>query len=510
MTAQPRTMRGRSLPAALLGALAVLAALFVVPGGQAAVAPSPSLGPAATVRGTAPWVPGCARTATRPGSFPGAARAPRAPAAVGARRPSRRRARTGAGRRAGGRRRAGGTRRRRGSPAEGRTGQAQPPYAGNAPRPRTSRARARLTRAPTTLRSREPDRSSRLGRCAHRTSRPTAVRLVGAVIPPEAPVSRAPLVRALIALGDRRGLAVRRRHHTRPARARPARRHPDRPRDPGLADREGGRRVHRPGARGAAPPGRRARRRRADPHPVRRPADHRRAARRAGPARGGRGHRPDRAADLPPGARRRAAPDAVRPASPSPSPSGRRRRASWCCPTRAARTCGSAARPLTGEGVDGAQAELDPQGLGGWFVTIDFKGSGGAAWEELTGAAACAAAGRPDAPGRDRARRPGHLLAAGRPVGAVRRRHPRRLDPDHRRLHPGGGQGPGRPDPGRRAARAGRGHRAADRRPHPRCGRHRGQRQGRGHRRRADRAVHHRRLPAARCPGGGRARPATP
>jgi hypothetical protein len=45
-------MRGRSLPAALLGALAVLAALFVLPGGQAAVAASPSVGPAA-VRGTA-------------------------------------------------------------------------------------------------------------------------------------------------------------------------------------------------------------------------------------------------------------------------------------------------------------------------------------------------------------------------------------------------------------------------------------------------------------------------
>jgi hypothetical protein len=46
-------MRGRSLPAALLGALAVLAALFVLPGGQAAGAASPSLGPAAAVRGTA-------------------------------------------------------------------------------------------------------------------------------------------------------------------------------------------------------------------------------------------------------------------------------------------------------------------------------------------------------------------------------------------------------------------------------------------------------------------------
>jgi hypothetical protein len=53
VTAQPRPMRGRSLPAALLGALAVLAALFVLPGGSATVAASPSFGPAATVRGTA-------------------------------------------------------------------------------------------------------------------------------------------------------------------------------------------------------------------------------------------------------------------------------------------------------------------------------------------------------------------------------------------------------------------------------------------------------------------------
>ena len=45
---------------------------------------------------------------------------------------------------------------------------------------------------------------------------------------------------------------------------------------------------------------------------------------------------------------------------------------------------------LTGEGVDGAAAELDPQGLGGWFVTIDFKGSGEQSWKELTGTAACA------------------------------------------------------------------------------------------------------------------------
>jgi len=50
---------------------------------------------------------------------------------------------------------------------------------------------------------------------------------------------------------------------------------------------------------------------------------------------------------------------------------------------------------LTGEGVAGADAQTDPEGLGGWFVTIDFRGSGGRAWAQLTGKAACAPAGDP-------------------------------------------------------------------------------------------------------------------
>ena len=116
------------------------------------------------------------------------------------------------------------------------------------------------------------------------------------------------------------------------------------------------------------------------------------------------------------------------------------------------------------------------------------------------------AAGRPAPPGRDRARRPGDLLAAGRPERPVRRRHHRRLDPDHRAVHHRGGQGPGGPHPRRRAAGAGRGHRAADRRPDPRCRGDRRQRQGGRHRRRPDRAVHHRRLPAARRARHDRAR----
>ena len=38
---------------------------------------------------------------------------------------------------------------------------------------------------------------------------------------------------------------------------------------------------------------------------------------------------------------------------------------------------------------------MDLQGAGGWFVTVDFTGSGQVAWEQLTGQAACAAPGDP-------------------------------------------------------------------------------------------------------------------
>ena len=50
---------------------------------------------------------------------------------------------------------------------------------------------------------------------------------------------------------------------------------------------------------------------------------------------------------------------------------------------------------LTGEGVQGAEAQIDPQSAGGWFVAMDFRGSGQRAWEQLTGTAACAPAGDP-------------------------------------------------------------------------------------------------------------------
>jgi SecD/SecF fusion protein len=48
---------------------------------------------------------------------------------------------------------------------------------------------------------------------------------------------------------------------------------------------------------------------------------------------------------------------------------------------------------LTGDDVGGAEAITEPQ-LGGWQVSIDFRGSG-SKWAELTGNAACAAPGDP-------------------------------------------------------------------------------------------------------------------
>jgi SecD/SecF fusion protein len=49
---------------------------------------------------------------------------------------------------------------------------------------------------------------------------------------------------------------------------------------------------------------------------------------------------------------------------------------------------------LTGEGVKNAAAEVDPESLGRWGVSIDFAG-GGKKWAELTGDAACATPGDP-------------------------------------------------------------------------------------------------------------------
>jgi SecD/SecF fusion protein len=50
---------------------------------------------------------------------------------------------------------------------------------------------------------------------------------------------------------------------------------------------------------------------------------------------------------------------------------------------------------LTGQGVKSAQASIDQQNLGGWFVSIDFRGNGGKAWKDVTAKAACSPAGDP-------------------------------------------------------------------------------------------------------------------
>jgi SecD/SecF fusion protein len=50
---------------------------------------------------------------------------------------------------------------------------------------------------------------------------------------------------------------------------------------------------------------------------------------------------------------------------------------------------------LTGEGVEGAEARIDPQGASGWYVLLDFRGSGERSWVGLTGKAACSPVGDP-------------------------------------------------------------------------------------------------------------------
>ncbi|WP_460366000.1 protein translocase subunit SecD [Actinocorallia lasiicapitis] len=44
---------------------------------------------------------------------------------------------------------------------------------------------------------------------------------------------------------------------------------------------------------------------------------------------------------------------------------------------------------LTGDEIKGAAAGSDPQSLGTWSVSVDFRGNGGDAWAKATGAAAC-------------------------------------------------------------------------------------------------------------------------
>lgn len=53
------------------------------------------------------------------------------------------------------------------------------------------------------------------------------------------------------------------------------------------------------------------------------------------------------------------------------------------------------AAALTGASVTGARAATEPSRGTAWFVEIDFAGDGGAAWEEITAAAACQPDGDP-------------------------------------------------------------------------------------------------------------------
>ena len=114
------------------------------------------------------------------------------------------------------------------------------------------------------------------------------------------------------------------------------------------------------------------------------------------------------------------------------APADRRRRAGAARRGRPAGPARPGRRSPARASTDAA-AELDPQGLGSWYVSRSTsRGSGGDGVGRAHRRGGLRRAGRPDAPGRDRARRPGHLLAAGRPVGrratsaspAARRRSP--------------------------------------------------------------------------------------
>ncbi|MEW2352811.1 protein translocase subunit SecD [Spirillospora sp. NPDC029432] len=44
---------------------------------------------------------------------------------------------------------------------------------------------------------------------------------------------------------------------------------------------------------------------------------------------------------------------------------------------------------LTGDGIGSADSGFDQQNMSGWFVTVKFRGGGGATWEKMTAKAAC-------------------------------------------------------------------------------------------------------------------------
>ena len=81
--------------------------------------------------------------------------------------------------------------------------------------------------------------------------------------------------------------------------------------------------------------------------------------------------------------------------TPSPSPSAAADSDELVLPDEDGQPIRLGNPALTGEGVDGAQAAIDSVSGGGWYVTIDFQGGGRQAWTDLTGTAACAPPGDP-------------------------------------------------------------------------------------------------------------------
>ncbi len=118
--------------------------------------------------------------------------------------------------------------------------------------------------------------------------------------------------------------------------------------------------------------------------------------------------------------------------------------------------------------------------------------------------------GRPAAPGGHRAGRPRGLRTAHPAQRPLPHRDHRRLHADHRRLRRRGGQGPGGPRQGRRAARTRRGGRAADGGSHAGRRRHPGERSGSGRRADVHGSVPHPRLPPAGRAGHPRPRGVRP
>ncbi|MGH3355519.1 MAG: protein translocase subunit SecD, partial [Nocardioidaceae bacterium] len=83
---------------------------------------------------------------------------------------------------------------------------------------------------------------------------------------------------------------------------------------------------------------------------------------------------------------------AVRGIAPRPEPGQAQRGGGLVLPDETGQPLRLAPAALTGESVTGASALLE---TGAWNVSVDFSGTGGDAWAQLTSKAACAPAGDP-------------------------------------------------------------------------------------------------------------------